>query len=114
MATDTLERTNEFQLDVAFEGDDMVLKHTFFDKAKTDFNQRVYHENVFHNKKLAIHHDEDLRGVVSCPSSTQWVMFQTEYPKLYNDLYDKDETVRVNAVKSIQIVHPDWVKYLRH
>jgi hypothetical protein len=59
--------------------------------------------------KLGLHDGEDCRAVLSIPSNLEWSLFKDKHPDIYNDLKAPQEADRMNALRRIQILEPEWV-----
>jgi len=110
---EVIEYNRQYKQETVFEDDKMFIKTTHFDKAQQDFNNKVKQENIFNKAKLDLHHDEDLRAVISCPSTLQWSTFQQDNPHIYKDLMSSTESERMKAVRQISLLHPTWIQYAR-
>jgi len=58
---------------------------------------------------LGLHDGEDARAVLSIPSNLEWSLFKGKHPDIYNDLKSPHENDRLNALKRIQILEPEWI-----
>lgn len=96
-----------------FDGKDMHVKTTFHDDKSLDTNEDIRRSGMLEKAKLGLHDDEDIRFTISCPSTLQWMYFKRDYPEIYEMLVSKDEALRMEAAKKIQILNPLWVCYHR-
>ena len=88
--------------------------HTrYFDDVALQRNRDIAASGMLERSKLGLHDNEDMRGVISCPSVEQWNQFKKKNPDVYALLTSKQEHDRVRAVQLIDILHPDWVIYSR-
>ena len=89
------------------------IKTTFYDDASLARNERIRSSKILEKAKLSLHHNEDIRAVISVPSVAQWNLFNKEHPELSGLLNSKQEYERLKAVDIISLAHPDWILMTR-
>ena len=96
-----------------FDGKDMHVKTTYHDDKSLSTNEEIRRSNMLEKAKLGIHEDEDIRMVISCPSTLQWALFKKKFPDVYNSMASTDEQIRMKGSFQLQLLHPDWVVFSR-
>ena len=91
------------------EGGVLYAKTTFHDDAALDINTNIRNSKMLEKAKLGLHDGEDVRLVISCPDTLQWMYWKRDNPDIYAMLHSKDEAERMRAAKLIQIMQPSWV-----
>ncbi len=92
-----------------FDGTDMHVKTTFRDDKSLDINERIRRSRMLEKGTFGLHDNEDVRLVISCPSTMQWAVFRKKYPDVYSSIISTDEQVRMKGAYQLQLLHPDWV-----
>jgi len=92
----------------------LYIQTTHYDDAALARNERIRNSGILEKAKLELHHNEDLRAAISCPSVAQWNQFNKEHPELEGLLNSKQEYERLKAVDTISLCHPDWVLMVRN
>jgi hypothetical protein len=87
----------------------IVVQTTHFDDAALERNKQIRNAGLIDKGKMALHENEDIRMVISCPDTMQWTMFKRAYPDIYKLILSKDESERVSGCRKLQILHPEWV-----
>jgi len=82
---------------------------TYLDDSIIKDNIKIANTNNLSKMKLSLHHGEDVRGVIRCPSIEQWTVFKTKNPQIAEDLSSSHEYDRINALKQISLKEPTWV-----
>ena len=93
--------------------------HTrFFDDAALAQNRRIADSGMLDKGKLGLHDDEDIRFVISCPSTRQWALFKKDNPEIYKLITTRGtdaiaDADRMKGARKLSILHPAWVVYSR-
>lgn len=92
------------------DGEKIYIHTKFHDDPALERNKQLRTADMLAKAKLHLHDDEDIRMVISCPDTTQWWLFQRDYPDIYKALsQNRDEAARMQACRQLQILHPEWV-----
>ena len=98
----------------AVEGGKFYARTIFYDDAALDKNNKIRNSGMLDKAKLGLHENEDMRMVISCPSTLQWSMFKTKHAETYKLLTSKNsESDRIKGAKQLEILYPAWVCYNR-
>jgi len=90
--------------------DNKLYVDTKFHNANSlEINKRIRNSQMLDKMKLGLHDNEDARAVLSIPSNMEWQIFKRKHPDIYNDLKAPQEVDRMNALKRIQLLEPEWV-----
>jgi len=94
--------------------DGTLYAHTVFqdDKALAR-NADIKTSGMLANAKLGLHDDEDMRMVISCPSTLQWATFRRKHAETYKLITSSDESERMKGCHQLQILEPAWVVFAR-
>ncbi len=87
----------------------LYAQTTYYDDVALEQNNKIRLSGMLEKGKLGLHDDEDIRYVISVPSSMQWQLFKTKYPETYKLITSKTESERMSGCKQLQILHPAWV-----
>jgi hypothetical protein len=89
------------------------VQTTFYDDAALHRNNDIRLSGMLNKGKLGLHDNEDIRGVISCPSVEQWNIFKKKHKPTMDLLNSKDESTRMKGFKQVEILEPNWVVYSR-
>ena len=90
--------------------DGLFYVHTeYYDDVALERNKQIASSGMLANMKLGLHDDEDVRMVISCPSTDQWILFKRKNPETYKLLVSTIEAERMKGARQLQILHPAWV-----
>ena len=92
-----------------FDGKDMHVKTTFNDDKSLDTNENIRRSRMLEKGTFGLHDNEDVRLVISCPSTLQWAIFRRKYPDIYKSVLSQDEAIRMQGANQLQLLHPEWV-----
>jgi len=94
--------------------DGLFYVHTVFndDKALAQ-NRKIEGSGMLDKGKLGLHDDEDIRMVISCPSTEQWMLFKKKHPETYKLIKSTIEHERMKGARQLMLLHPAWVCYSR-
>jgi len=89
------------------------VEQTFYDDMSLEQNQRIRNSKMLERAKLGLHDNEDIRGVISCPSTEQWMIFKKKHTETYKLLTSKLEAERMKGLRQVSLLKPAWVIYDR-
>ena len=90
--------------------DSKLYCHTVFhDDSALNQNERIRNSGMLEKAQLGLHDDEDVRMVISCPSTLQWAVFKRKHGETYRLIKSADEGERIQGARQLQLLHPDWV-----
>ena len=108
-----LEHSGDHLTQTAVEDGTFYTHTTHYNDAALARNQRIRNSGILEKAKLQLHDNEDVRGVISCPSVLEWNIFNNEHPELKGLLNSTHEHERLKAMDIVSLHHPDWVLYTR-
>ena len=94
---------------IVTEGDTLFVDTKFHNKHSLEVNKKIRNSQMLEKMKLGLHDGEDARAVLSIPSNLEWQLFKDKHPDIYNDLKAPQEQDRLNAIRRIQFLEPEWV-----
>ncbi len=95
------------------EGDKLYAHTIFSDDRSLQRNADIKTSGMLENARLGLHDDEDMRMVISCPSTTQWSLFRKKHLETYKLIISTDESERIKGCRQLQILEPAWVVFAR-
>ena len=92
----------------------LFIKTKFFDDDAIARNKRIRDSGILEKAKLELHHNEDIRGAISCPSVGQWNQFNKDHPEMQSLLNSSHEHERMAALRLVSLHKPNWVLMTRN
>lgn len=86
---------------------------TFVDDKTLAHNRKLRDTGFLDKGKLGLHDDADIRLVISCPTSEQWVLFKNQNPETYKLLVSKVEHERMKGARQVSLLEPEWITHTR-
>lgn len=111
--SEIIERSNQHHVRTKSEDGKFYAQTVFYDDKSLEQNNKIRLSGMLEKSRLGLHENEDVRCVVSCPSTLQWTIFKKKFPEVYKLITSKYEHERMKGVAQLEIVHPDWVVYAR-
>ena len=87
----------------------LYIQTTYYDDEALARNDRIRNSGILDKAKLELHQNEDIRGVISCPSVDQWNQFNSQHPEVKELLDSPYEHERLKALDVISLHKPAWV-----
>ncbi len=72
-------------------------------------NHKIRQSGMLDKGKLGLHDGEDLRYVLSIPSTLQWQIFKKKNPDIYSLIKSSSEAERMRGCHLLHLLEPDWV-----
>jgi hypothetical protein len=91
------------------EGGTLFIDTQYHNQHSLNVNKKIRDSHMLDKMKLGLHDNEDVRATLSIPSNLEWTAFKNKHPDIYNDLKAPQEADRMNALRRIQILEPEWV-----
>jgi len=82
---------------------------TYYDDKSLAQNRKIEGSGMLDKAKLGLHDDEDIRMVISCPSTAQWLLFKKKHPETYKLIKSTIEHERMKGARQLMLLHPAWV-----
>jgi hypothetical protein len=112
--SDILSAENNAVTRVKTEDGKLYVHTKFYDDENLEQNKRLRNSGMFDGRlKSEMHHNEDVRMMISCPSVEQWLVFQKKHPDIYKDLKAGDEATRMKGARRLHLIKPEWVIFSR-
>lgn len=86
-----------------------AVETQFHDDHFRKVSDRIRSSGMLNKMKLGLHDDEDVRFVISFPSTMAFSNFKRNHSVTYSLLKSTDEAERVKGGLQLQLLHPDWV-----
>jgi len=96
-----------------FDGNKLHVKTVFNDDKSLDTNENIRRSGMLDKAKLGLHENEDVRMVISIPSTLQYALWKKKFPDMYEMIKSLDESVRMKGIFQLKLIHPDWVVFER-
>lgn len=81
----------------------------FHDDKSLEQNNKIRLSGMMEKAKLGLHDNEDMRYVLSIPSTLQWQIFKKKNPDIYKLIKSSEEAERMRGCKLLHLLEPDWV-----